>query len=166
MLIGWFYKCLIVLALHTTVGTCGSVPAVFTNKVFLNQKMCSNWSQSMSQISWTPTRKASAHRSVPSGLRAARAGRRENKLSWSEECLKGPVQIRVMREQLLSTESREHGAKDLCIQSLALSGSCSLPLLTDAVCLSLCLVFPQKTNAGNHCALSPAAPRLQHVTLF
>lgn len=74
--------------------------------------------------------------------------------------------MRVMKEQLCNTESREHRAKDLCIRSLALSGSCSLPLLTDAVCLSLCLALLQKTNAGNHCALSPAVLRLQHVTIL
>lgn len=150
---------MIFLALHMTVGTRGHVPAVFSIKASLSQDMCSKWTQSTAQMS-EPLQKVQKLR--------VRFHLVSERCEWAE-CLVGPVQMGVMREQLWCAESREHRGEDLCIRSPALSGSYSLPLLTDAVCFTLCLALPQKTNVGNHCVFSPTSLfRFQHgwVTLW
>lgn len=155
ILIGWFGECIIVLVLLLTVATCGSVPAVISIKAFYSQEERSKWTQNTAQTSgpsvfgWYQTE---------SSAKTSRAEMWE-----SVDCLVGRVQMEVMRDRLWSAESTEHGGVDLSIQSLAVSGSYSLPLLKDAVCFSLCLTLPQKTNVGNRCAPSlTALCRLPH----
>lgn len=139
----------------------------FQYQSLLSQEACSKWTQSMAQMS-EPLQKVQTLTLclAPSGHGAAWAGgRKQDELKWRVSGVsRGRVQMGCNeRATLKCKESTEHRGKDLCIWRPALSGSYSLPLLTDAVCFSLCLALPWKTNAGNHCALSPTALfRLHH----
>lgn len=98
---------------------------------------------------WTPTESADAHsvfgsiwtRSSMSRRQKTRRAEVESKRSVSWPGSNGSNE----RATLKCKESTEHRGKDLCIWRPALSGSYSLPLLTDAVCFSLCLALPWKT---------------------
>lgn len=143
MLIGWFYKFIIVLALLTTVGTHGSVPAVFSIKALSQrQEACSKWTRNMAQMSEPPTTTRKCRHSLHlDTVRHERVDRKQAELKRrvsgvsSRPGSNGNNERATLKYREFRTQKR--GPFTRTIQSLARSGSYSLPLLTDAVWFSL-----------------------------
>lgn len=165
-LIGWFYEFIIVL-LHLQLMVLVALCLLLSVSKPLKPGSMLKVNSKHGTDVWTPTESADARsvfgsiwtRSSMSRRQKTRRAEVESKRSVSWPGSNGSNE----RATLKCKESTEHRGKDLCIWRPALSGSYSLPLLTDAVCFSLCLTLPWKTNTGNHCALSPTALlRLHH----